>query len=261
MRNDSTEAAGSGIESNPRKSRGEAAATSSVPDPRSSILAVGGLTPLTTIDYPGELAAVIFCQGCPWRCRYCQNVHLVDRGAEAAMVWDEVERFLESRQGLLDAVVFSGGEPTLQHGLGAAMARVRELGFKVGLHTAGCYPERLGEVLPLVDWVGLDIKAMAESYEALTGVVGSGERAWRSLERLVASGVDHEVRVTVHSGLLSDQDLVRLVRRIRRCGTDKVVLQKAQTRAMLDRSLGPNAVDWLNDDRMALEGQDFAGLS
>jgi pyruvate formate lyase activating enzyme len=177
------------------------------------------------------------------------------------MVWDEVEGFLESRQGLLDAVVFSGGEPTLQRGLRAAMDRMRELGFKVGLHTAGCYPERLTEVLPLVDWVGLDIKATAESYEALTRVPGSGERAWQSLERLVASGVDHEVRVTVHADLMSDQDVIRLVRRIRRCGTDNVVLQKAQTRATLDRSLGPNAVDWLNDDRMALEGRDFAGLS
>ena len=122
-------------------------------------LQVGGLTPFTSIDYPGQLAAVVFVQGCPWRCGYCHNPHLQPRGQPAGPRWGEVLAFLRQRAGLLDAVVFSGGEPTLDPALPQAIAEVRALGFKVGLHSAGIYPQRLQAVLPLVDWVGLDIKA------------------------------------------------------------------------------------------------------
>ncbi|MEJ2575561.1 MAG: anaerobic ribonucleoside-triphosphate reductase activating protein [Gammaproteobacteria bacterium] len=212
-------------------------------------LSVGGLTPLTTIDYPGELAAVVFCQGCPWRCRYCHNAHLAGRDAAPNLAWADVVRFLTSRRGLLDAVVFSGGEPTAQRGLGAAMRTARALGFKVGLHTAGCYPERLRVVLPLVDWVGFDIKALPERYTELTGVAGSGERAWESLGVLLASGVAHEVRITVHGELLPRAEADWLVDRVRRAGAREIVLQNAKTGAMLDPTLGPNPARWLLEDR------------
>ncbi|MGB5568670.1 MAG: anaerobic ribonucleoside-triphosphate reductase activating protein, partial [Sedimenticolaceae bacterium] len=174
-------------------------------------LAVGGVTPLTTIDCPGELAAVVFCQGCPWRCRYCHNSHLLPRGLPSDIAWQGVAALLRRRRGLLDAVVFSGGEPTLQRGLPDAVREVREMGFKVGLHTAGCYPERLDELLPTLDWVGLDIKALPQDYGALTGVPGSGERAFESLQFLIESGVRHEVRVTVHDALLPEGRLRQLL--------------------------------------------------
>lgn len=93
------------------------------------MLIIGGLTPFTTIDFPGKLAAVIFCQGCPWRCGYCHNRHLLDAGQPGTVPWHEVIRFLEQRRGLLDAVVFSGGEPTLQTRLPDAVAAVRRMGF------------------------------------------------------------------------------------------------------------------------------------
>ena len=147
---------------------------------------VGGLTPLTTIDYPGELAAVLFLQGCPWRCGYCHNQELMPRRSPFAIPWSRVIELLGQRLGLLDAVVFSGGEPTLQAGLGEAMLQVKSLGFKIGLHTAGIYPERLQAVLPLVDWIGMDIKSTRAEYEATTGVRGSGTRAWR--RRMSTSG-------------------------------------------------------------------------
>lgn len=105
-------------------------------------LVVGGLTPFTTIDFPGRLAAVIFCQGCPWRCGYCHNAHLHACGS-GERSWPDVRGWLTSRRGLLDGVVFSGGEPLLQRGLAPALGEVRSLGFATGLHTAGIYPERL----------------------------------------------------------------------------------------------------------------------
>ena len=79
-----------------------------------SPLNVGGLTPFSTTDYPGMLAAVVFCQGCPWRCDYCHNPHLLPRKHPGGVEWSQVRDLLLRRQGLLDAVVFSGGEPTLQ---------------------------------------------------------------------------------------------------------------------------------------------------
>jgi len=191
----------------------------------SATLRVGGLTPLTTIDYPGELAAVVFCQGCPWRCGYCQNDHLWSPHGDNELPWAEVLDFLRRRRALLDAVVFSGGEPTLQSALPAAIREVRGLGFKVGLHTAGPYPQRLARVLPLVDWVGLDIKAPLDRYPGLTGLPGSGEHAWHSLDLLLASGVAHEVRVTVDEQHLPIERLDGLLARLRAVGAGQIALQ------------------------------------
>nr|NLD41558.1 anaerobic ribonucleoside-triphosphate reductase activating protein [Actinomycetales bacterium] len=125
-------------------------------------LQIAGLVPLSTVDWPGRLSAVVFTQGCPWDCGYCQNAALIDCELPGIVDWAGVVDLLGRRHGLLDAVVFSGGEATRQNSLGPAMAEVREMGFEVALHTAGAYPRRLAEVLPLVDWVGLDIKALPE---------------------------------------------------------------------------------------------------
>lgn len=166
-------------------------------------LRIGGLVPLSMTDYPGRLSAVIFCQGCPWRCAYCHNPHLLERRSATEIAWPDVLAFLARRRGLLDAVVFSGGEPTLHAGLAAAIRAVKSMKFSVGLHTAGIHPRRLADVLPLVDWVGMDIKAPFPEYPRITGVAGSGERALASARLILASGVAHEFRTTVHAELLS----------------------------------------------------------
>jgi len=225
-------------------------------------LQVGGVTPLTTIDFPGELAAVVFCQGCPWRCRYCQNTHLLPRSFRSEIAWQDVIGLLRRRRGLLDAVVFSGGEPTLQRGLPEAVSEVRAMGFKVGLHTAGCYPERLDELLPAVDWVGLDIKALPEDYPALTGVHGSGARALDSLDYLTESGIPHEVRVTVHDALLPPDKLQRLIDLLADHGAGEVMLQRCRTSGVLDPGLGENTRPWQHASRCTANqwrgGPDFA---
>ena len=153
------------------------------------MLTLGGLTRLSASDYPGKLAAVVFCQGCAWRCGYCHNAHLQPRRGREEIAWSDVLAFLQRRRGLLDAVVFSGGEPTLQAGLAPAMREVKALGFLVGLHTAGIVPRRLAEVLPLVDWVGMDVKAPFDRHERVTGVRGSARRARASRALVLASGV------------------------------------------------------------------------
>ena len=190
-----------------------------------SSLQVGGLTALTTVDYPGRLAAVVFCQGCPWRCGYCHNGHLQPPRAGAPVSWTEVMAFLRRRRGLLDAVVFSGGEPTLQRGLRAAMREAKSLGFAIGLHTAGIYPGRLAGLLQEVSWVGLDIKAPWPRYDALTGRPGSAARVQRSLDLVQASGVDFECRTTWHTGLYPEAELQALGRELAARGVARWTVQ------------------------------------
>ena len=157
------------------------------------MLRVGGLTRLSAADYPGKLAAVVYCQGCAWRCGYCHNPELQPARGRREIPWADVVSFLERRRGLLDAVVFSGGEPTQQRGLAAAMREVKAMGYYIGLHTAGIVPRRLAEVLALVDWVAMDAKAPFAEHECVTGVAGSARRARASLDLLLASGVAREV--------------------------------------------------------------------
>ena len=179
------------------------------------MLKIGGLNPCTTIDYPGELSAVIFCQGCPWRCGYCHNPELLPEHLEQGISLTSILKFLEKRQGLLDAIVFSGGEPTMQSGLAAAMSAVKQKGFLIGLHTSGALPDRLAQILPLTDWVGMDIKAPFDEYEAITGVPGSGTAAHASAGMVRRSGVSHRFRTTLAPFLQENGRLEKLRLQIR----------------------------------------------
>lgn len=202
-------------------------------------LHIGGLTPLTSIDFPGRLAAVLFCQGCPWRCSYCHNPELLDANAPAAIPWEQVLTFLNRRRGLLDGVVFSGGEPTLQAALPAALAQVRALGFEAALHTGGMYPQRLAALLPHLDWVGLDIKGPLQRHDAITGAPGSGLRSRESLGHLLASGVAYECRTTWHPGLFDADELVALADELAALGVTHWALQECRTAGAAPFALTP----------------------
>lgn len=175
---------------------------------------IAGFVPLSTVDWPDQLAAVLFTQGCPWRCGYCHNAHLIKPCAESLLDYQTVFESINKRRFFLDGVVISGGEPLLQRGLLDAILAIRSLGLKVGIHTSGSLPKQLDAVLPYIDWVGLDIKALPEHYAAITHRAHSAEAAWESLALLVASGVDYEVRVTAHPHLLPVGQLDHLLDRL-----------------------------------------------
>lgn len=201
-------------------------------------LAIAGLTPLTTIDFPDHLACVVFCQGCPLRCGYCHNPDLLDCRKAGQLPWQAVKDFLLRRQGLLDGVVFSGGEPTVQNGLSHAIDEVSGLGFRVALHSAGTHPRQLATVLGKLDWVGLDIKALPEDSLKVTGVARSGVKNWQSLEMVQHSGVAFECCTTVHPALLTADQLRTLAGRLRDQGVRRYALQWVRGTRMLDSSLG-----------------------
>ncbi|NDP37945.1 MAG: anaerobic ribonucleoside-triphosphate reductase activating protein [Rhodoferax sp.] len=188
-------------------------------------LKVGGVTPFSATDYPGQFTAVVFVQGCPWRCGYCHNPHLQPRTARSPVPWSDVLALLQRRVGLIDAVVFSGGEPTMDPALLDAVRAVRALGFGVGLHSAGMYPRRLAEVLPLVDWLGLDVKASWQGYDAITGISDSARQVRAGVERVLASGVAYECRTTVHPALHSEADILALAQGLQAMGVRHYALQ------------------------------------
>ncbi len=190
-----------------------------------SELKIGGLTGLTTIDFPGQLAAVIFCQGCPWRCPYCHNPHLLNSGGPEHLQWSQVSSFMEQRRGFLDGVVFSGGEPTTQRPLLQAVQEMKQMGFSVGLHTAGPYPDRLDSLLAHLDWIALDIKAPFDAYDKITGVSNSGKKAKQSALLVLQSGLPYEFRTTVYPDLIDDASLIEMAGNLHSMGVQNYALQ------------------------------------
>ena len=185
-------------------------------------LRVAAITPFTTIDFPGKLAAVAFLQGCPWRCVYCQNPWMQPADFDPALEhdsWKKLERLLSRRKGLLDAVVFSGGEPTADPALLDAARRVKDMGFMVGLHTGGMLPARLERVLPHLDWVGLDVKGPPDDaalYDRITGRAHSAEHFLESFRMIKDSGIAFECRTTAHPDYLANEKLVELAHWLKR---------------------------------------------
>lgn len=187
---------------------------------------IGGLVSFTTIDYPGKLAAVLFLVGCPLRCAYCSNPHLIPVGA-GDYDPEKVFEWLKSRVGRLEAVVFSGGEALMQGDcLFDYMRRVRELGFKIGLHTNGFYPENLARGAELIDWVGIDYKATQTNYEKLTGIDIAYDRMLKSLDVWAQTGKPAEVRVTCDPRFVSVDDLRGIAHDVASRGFKQFAVQK-----------------------------------
>jgi pyruvate formate lyase activating enzyme len=199
------------------------------------MLQIGGITSFTTLDYPEHLAAVVFCQGCPWRCRYCHNPDLLQIHKNSSPhQWNDFLEFLEKRKGLLDGVVFSGGEPTLQKDLSRCIQQVSAMGYKVGLHTGGMYPRRLKKILPNLSWIGFDVKTLPEHYPSITSVRQSGKKVFESLQFMIDEGLDFECRTTVHWDLISMPILVSLAKKLSGLGVKNYYVQLSRTAGCYD---------------------------
>lgn len=192
------------------------------------MIKIGGLETFSAVDFPNQIAAVVFMQGCPWRCPFCYNTHLQGREGPDEVDWNKFIEFLKKRKGILDAVVFSGGEPLMQDGLQKAMTEVKELGYIIGMHTGGYRPKHLAEVLPLVSWVGFDIKAPfnEEHYNRATGSKGHLSKVLQSLDLLLNSGIDFECRTTCDPRILDIRDIYTIADNLKAKGVKKYFLQK-----------------------------------
>ena len=192
----------------------------------SSTLNIGGFTPFTTIDFPGKLSCVIFCQGCVWNCSYCYNQHLRSFDQKTEILWKDILNHLYKRKGLLDGVVFSGGEPLCQKGIKETLLEVKDMGYKIALHTSGSMPSILENVLPEVDWIGFDVKAPFNLYDSLTNSVKSSINACKSLALIISSGKDFEVRTTAYPNMLSKDIILNLALYLSKIGVQNYALQE-----------------------------------
>jgi len=172
---------------------------------------IGGLNPFSLSDFPGHVAAVVFTQGCNFRCPYCHNGSLIpmDPATGTLIPMEEVFRFLDMRRGQLNGVAVSGGEPTLQPDISSFLHRIRLMDYRIKLDTNGSRPEVLAGLLEevLVDFIAMDIKAPFGLYDRLTGVLAPVEQLEKSMALIAQSGIDHEFRTTVVKPLLSEEDL------------------------------------------------------
>ncbi len=186
--------------------------------------AIGGMVSFSSLDWPGKLCAVVFLSGCPWRCGYCHNPHLHQRDSVISM--EALERFLSARKGLLDGLVISGGEPLMDPACPDLAHLAKNNGFKVALHTAGIYPDRLESMLNSLDWVGLDIKTTANRYDALTNRARSFFPVMKSLDVLIQWGGDFECRTTWDPSWLPQTELLELAEMLCSRGVKSFAVQR-----------------------------------
>ena len=168
---------------------------------------------MTLLDFPGRVACTVFFGGCDMRCPFCHNAELLDGTAPAVMDDEELLAFLKKRQGLLDGVAFTGGEPLLQQDLPELAARIREMGYPVELDTNGTHPDRLKRMIRdgLVQYVAMDIKNSPERYAETAGLPEMDLGPVRESVSLLMNGTtDYEFRTTVVAELHDDRSFEKI---------------------------------------------------
>lgn len=172
--------------------------------------AIDSLTRFTTLDYPDHLACVAWFAGCNMRCSYCYNEPIVH--SKGKVTNKEFLDFLQSRRNLLDGVVLSGGECTLYDDIIELCEEIKELGYKIKVDTNGLKPDVIKELIDfaLVDYIALDYKAPAHKFNTITKAPSS-EGFFKTLDLLIDKKFPFEVRTTVHTDLLNEEDINAII--------------------------------------------------
>ena len=189
---------------------------------------IGGFQKVSLIDYPGKICAIVFTQGCNFRCSYCHNPQLVKPELYTSPIpEEEILSHLTKRKGKLDGVEVTGGEPLIQPDLPDLLTRIKKLGYLIKLDTNGSFPFYLKEILDsrLIDYIAMDIKAPLAKYSEVVGVEIEKEKILESIKLIMKSDLDYEFRTTILKSQLSKEDVIDIGRLI--TGAHLYVLQKA----------------------------------
>lgn len=231
---------------------------------------IGGLQKMSLVDYPEKISAIVFTQGCNFRCRFCYNPMLVwpltelgeKKYQQGLSLISEADLFdfLKSRQGKLDAIVITGGEPTLHRDLPEFLRKIKDLGFLIKLDTNGTNPEAVKKLLDqkLLDYIAMDIKGPDDKYEAVVGVPVDLEKIKESVKIISKSGLPYEFRTTIAPGVLNKDDIAPIGEIIR--GAAHWYLQKFKSDTdLVDEGL-ENHLAYTDKemDEMALIGSQYA---
>jgi pyruvate formate lyase activating enzyme len=196
---------------------------------------IGGLQRVSLIDYPGLICAVVFLQGCNFKCSYCHNPELVDPGLFRTCIREnDVMEFLDARRGKLDAVSITGGEPTIQEKLPAFIRQIKKMGYAIKLDTNGSRPHIIKNLTTekLLDYIAMDIKAPLEKYKNIANTHIDPESIKESVQLILNAKIPYEFRTTVVESQLEEDDIMKIADMI--SGASKYVLQKFMPTKTLD---------------------------
>lgn len=186
---------------------------------------IGGFHKNSFVDYPGKISAVVFTSGCNMNCFYCHNKTLCGSENVSNINKHDVLDYLLKRTKMLDGVVISGGEPTLQNDLEGFIFEIKEMGYKVKLDTNGTNPTIVQNLINknLIDYIAMDIKAPLDKYNEVCGVDIAVESIEMSMDMIMKSGIDYEFRTT-YIPQLTANDIHDIACRIQ--GSKKYILQQ-----------------------------------
>jgi len=189
---------------------------------------IGGLQKFSLLDYPEKISTIIFTHGCNFRCAFCYNPTLVNTKTKDDIFISEKDFFifLKSRIKKIDAVVISGGEPTMQDDLEKFISKIKKLKFLVKLDTNGTNPEILKNLISkkLIDYIAMDVKAGLKNYEKVVKVKINQKKIKESIDIIMNAGLPYEFRTTVVPGLVKKDDILQIGKLI--TGAQKWFLQK-----------------------------------
>jgi len=173
-----------------------------------TLMKFSGIQKTSLIDFPDRIATVLFTPGCNLRCPFCHNWRIVLDPKPPFLSEETVIRILEKRKKYVDAVVITGGEPTIHKEIPKFLKKLKEKGFAVKLDTNGFFPQVLEECLPFVDYIALDVKTSLEKY----GRLGAKDTVdfLRTVEMLKNGKVDYEFRATVVPGFVDEEDITKM---------------------------------------------------
>lgn len=198
---------------------------------------IAGVQKVTLLDYPGKVACEIFTQGCNFECPFCQNSGLIPITNTGEFSEEEIFEYLNLRKNILDGVVITGGEPTVQKDLKGFIKKIKDLGLLVKLDTNGGNPKVLQELIDedLVDYVAMDIKNIFNKYNITAGKKINLDNIKKSIEILKASKIDYEFRTTIIKEMHSLDDIVSICKLV---GNAKYYLQNFEdSENVIDHSL------------------------
>lgn len=208
---------------------------------------ISGLQKLSLLDYPGKMAAIVFTQGCNFRCPFCQNGDLLNN-EEGLLKTKEILDYLNLRRKVLDGIVITGGEPTLQTDLKSFIIECRKLGLAIKLDTNGSNPTMLKELLDenLLDYVAIDIKNVFGDYEAISGIRGIDvDKIRTSIDLIKKSSIEHEFRTTIVRGYHDVEKLIKIAEFVK--PSIFFVQNFENSEGVLDKSLEGFSQDELRD--------------
>ena len=199
-------------------------------------MVIAGLQNLSLVDYPGYLSAVIFFQGCNFKCGYCQNPDLVTLEKKFAFSEQKVFDYLNLRKDKLEAVVISGGEPAIYEDLPDFLERIKSLNLKIKFDTNGSRPGVIEDLIKreLVDYIAIDIKTSLPKYKLLTDEKDIKKKLKESIRLTMLSTVDYEFRTTCAPGIVEEKDFHKIGKLVK--GATKYYLQQFRNQVVFDES-------------------------